>query len=84
MKLTELAAMDAEKRANALDDLVARAVSGPPNGGRTSLDARIRTFEARYEITSTDMQARFARGEMRDTSDVAEWLMLLQARSRVR
>jgi hypothetical protein len=71
------------ERERALDDLVHKA-KGKPNGQLKSLDAEIRGFEIRYEMSSDEMRAAFGRGEVRDTADVAKWLILLRARDRAR
>ncbi|MBI3071424.1 MAG: hypothetical protein HYY84_04770 [Deltaproteobacteria bacterium] len=65
-----------------LDKLVSRATA-TPNGQLAELDARIREFEARYEMTSAKMRAAFKKGAIADTSDIAKWLLLLDIRDRV-
>jgi hypothetical protein len=80
--LEQLSKMDAGDRERALDDLVSKA-RAKPSGQVRELDGRIRAFEVRYEMTSAEMRARFGRGELADTADVAEWLSLVRLRARV-
>lgn len=81
LKLSELAEMDEQQREAALADLV-REATAAPNGHQTNLDRRLRAFEMRYEMSSDDMVAGFKAGTVRDTADIAEWLMLVRARDR--
>jgi hypothetical protein len=69
------------ERESALGALVQRA-KGKPNGQLKSLDAEIRGFEIRYEMSSDEMRAAFSRGEIRDTAEISRWLILLRARDR--
>jgi hypothetical protein len=83
MKLAELSKMTESQRNSALEDLV-RAAQAPPNGQLSALEAEIRDFEIRYEMTSDEMRAGFRAGNVRDTADIAKWLMLVQVRDRAR
>lgn len=47
------------------------------------LDARLRTFEQRYELPSHGVADALRRGELRDTKDVSEWLFWVDVRSRL-
>jgi hypothetical protein len=69
--LAMLTDMDQPRKHGALDDLVRRARSGDPNGSITAIDAQIRAFETRYEITSEEMLARFQTGKQDDTADIS-------------
>lgn len=81
MRLNVLTELSAADRARAVEEL-GRKATAPRNGQAQGIDARIHEFEIRYEMTSVQMCERFARGEMRDTSDVSRWLMLLRVRER--
>jgi hypothetical protein len=83
VRLSELSRMSDPERERTLDDLVRRA-KGKPNGQLKMLDAEIRSFEIRYEMSSVEMRAKFGRGEVADTADIARWLILLRARDRAR
>lgn len=81
VKLAELQRMDEGKRNETLDKLVSSATSAP-NGQLSRLDAEIRSYETRYEMTSQEMRARFKTGRIDDTAEIATWLLLLQVRER--
>lgn len=48
---------------------------------RAVLQARVRQFETRYEMTSEEMIDGLARGEVRDTAEINQWMNLLFALS---
>jgi hypothetical protein len=79
IRLSDLSKMPQGERERALGALVERA-KGKPNGQIKALDAEIGEFEIRYQMTSDKMRAAFAKGEIRDTADIAKWLILLQVR----
>ncbi len=79
LKLNRHARMVASERSNALTDLV-REAKAPRNGQARRLDSRIKEFEVRLEMTSDVMVARWKRGELPDTADYAEWMILIAAR----
>ena len=83
IRLSTLFALPAAERARAIDALGERA-NGKPNGQLAALDAEIGELEIRYEMTSEEMRAGFEAGKVRDTADIAGWLMLLRARDRAR
>jgi hypothetical protein len=83
LKVSTLAAMTEPERDRALGQLVDRA-RGKPNGGLTTLEARIRGFEAQYKLSSAEMRVRVATHELTETSDIAKWLLLLSVRDRGR
>lgn len=57
------------------------AANAQPNGQRAALDGRIRQLELRYEMTSEEMLGRLARGEIRETAEIADWLFLIETRA---
>lgn len=83
IRLSELFRMRPEERERTMGALAERA-KGKPNGQMKALDAEIGELEIRYQMSSADMRAAFARGEITDTADIAKWLILLRARDRVR
>jgi hypothetical protein len=82
LRLSDLFKLPKAERARVIDEMGALA-TGKPNGQIKVLDAEIAEFEIRYEMSSEDMRAAFARGQVRDTADIANWLILLRARDRV-
>lgn len=60
---------------------LARAQREAREKGSPSLEARIRAFERRYEMTSEHLLARLRSGEQRETAEICEWLVLLAARA---
>ena len=68
------------------DELLSGLVSGaraPVNGYADRLDGRIAEYERRYELTSAEMVGQVENGALRETDDIASWLMLLNVRNRV-
>jgi len=57
---------------------------GLSDGELTLLEARIRNFEAQYEMTSAEMRVRIGEGHLAETKDVASWLIALGVRRRLR
>jgi hypothetical protein len=79
VQLAELAALTPEafkKQATAM----AAAQKSLRAKGSPTLDARIRSFEIRYEMSSAELPERLASGEVQETADICEWLLLLAAR----
>ncbi len=75
--------MDAAEKAEALRGLAVSA-QGLPSGELTLIDARIRAFETQYEMTSDEMRARVAAGQLPETADIARWLIALDVQGRLR
>ena len=82
VRLSELRGLSQEERTRRLSSL-ARAAFAAPNGEVEKLDARIRVFECKYEKRSDHMLQDFNEGKIRETADIASWLVLLRARDRV-
>lgn len=83
IRLSELARMTQGQQERVLTALVRKA-KAPRSGHVTELDRRLREFELRYEMSSDEMLERFARGELRDTADIARWSLLAHARRGLR
>lgn len=79
IKLSELAHMTPEEFRAEVSSL-ARAQETAEREGSPSLDARIRRFEVRYEMSSEELLDRLAAGTQRETADICDWLLLLAAR----
>lgn len=79
VKLTELGQMTQNEQAEVLTELVASAQS-KRNGQAAILSARIRTYEQRYEMSSSTLLAGLKHGGLKETADIATWLFLLNAR----
>src|SRR5689334_34865 len=77
VRLSDLDALTAAERADLFRRVVADAANAPNGQGAAAL-ARIRTFEARYEIGSPQLIERLRAGTMRETAEIAEWLFYLR------
>lgn len=77
---TDLRAMTEEERRQALGAIVEQG-RGIQNGERAVLNARIRVFEERYEMTSSEMRQALRDGRLRETAEIARWLFWVEARS---
>jgi|GEM_PF-2926797 len=53
---------------------------GKPNGQLGSLQAKLGVLESRYEMSTDTMLSRFRSGQLRETAEIARWLVLAQAR----
>jgi hypothetical protein len=71
--------MNQPQRDEALSGLV-REAKAPRNGQAKGIDAKIRAFEIKYEMTSAEAREKFRRGELKDTADIAQWMVLLAGR----
>ena len=79
IKLSDLAKMPVPDSNRVLGELV-RSAKSRRNGQSAVLDARISDYELRYEMSSVDMRRRLKDGTLRETADIARWLMTLAAR----
>jgi len=79
VKLSDVAVMTPEELRAEAKALV-RAQDEARERGSPSLDARIRRYEVRYEMTSDELRRRIRSGEQRETAEICEWLLLLAAR----
>ena len=79
ISLKALSEMPVQEREKALSALVQRAKL-PRNGQTAGLDARIREFEVRFEMTSAELHERLRAGDLKETAEIAKWLFLLEAR----
>lgn len=70
------------KRDELLSGLVSDA-RGPANGYADRLSAQIFEYERRYELPSVAMVEQVKSGALKETDDIASWLMLLKVRNRV-
>jgi len=80
--LSEFHGASDARRDELLSELV-RDARTPPNGEAKEIDAEIRVFEQRYEMTSAQMVERLTGGQQRETFDICNWLMLLEVRDRL-
>jgi hypothetical protein len=77
---SELSNMPAEDRQRALAELVAMA-GAPENGQRAALEARLREFEQRYELSSADLPEALRSGRLQETADISRWLFWIEVRA---
>jgi hypothetical protein len=83
LSLSRLKSVSPNKRDELLSELVSDA-RGPANGTADRLSARIAEYERRYELPSLEMVEQVQRGDLKETEDIASWLMLLKIRKRAR
>lgn len=83
VRISELYSLTPSEREAALARLIEEALR-PSNGGEASIDARIREFELRYEMSSEELLKRLEGEQQAETDEIAEWLFMLQFRERVR
>lgn len=79
VKLSDLACMPIVDSDRVLGELVHSARTNR-NGQAAVLDARIRSFEMRYEMTSDQLREGLRAGTIEETADIARWLFTLDAR----
>ena len=82
VRSADLALMSTEEREVVLGRLVDSA-AGPRNGQRAEIEARIRRFELRYEVSSAELLKELAAGKRKETAEIAEWLFWLKVRDDV-
>jgi len=82
LRLSELAKMPPSERAARLAE-IADAAMAPRTGQAAGIAARIGALEAQYQMTSAEMVTKLRDGAIRDTEDVASWLMLLRLLERL-
>ena len=78
IKLADLANMSRDDQERELAALTRAAAKR--NGQRAVLDSRIRRFELRYELSSTQLRHALQSGAMRETAEIAEWLFWIDTR----
>ncbi len=82
VSLSRLKSASPNRRDELLSGLVSDARE-PVNGYADQLDSRIAEYERRYELTSAEMVEQVESGVLKETDDIASWLMLLKVRNRV-
>jgi hypothetical protein len=75
MKLQAYARLTPAKQAEFRKEWVSVSKK-PPNGQLTAVEAKLRAFEHRYEMSTETMRAKFKTGELKDTADISQWLIL--------
>ena len=80
IKLADLGQMSKDDQAKVLTDLTDSAKQNR-NGQTAVMDARIRRFEQRYEMTSAELLKRLEGGEVAETAEISQWLFWLGARA---
>ena len=83
IRLSDFRQLNEAEKTAALREL-AIASHGGANGELALLEARIRAFEARYELTSEQMRSRVAEGVLPETAEIASWLIALEIQERLR
>ena len=78
IKLADLANMSRDDQERELAGLTRAAATR--NGQRAVLDSRIRRFELRYELSSSQLMAALRNASVRETAEIAEWLFWAETR----
>jgi hypothetical protein len=81
VRLADLDAMTVEERDEVLGRLVREAM-GPENGQLALVDARVKVFERRYEMSSAELLERLRVGTQSETAEIAQWLFWLAVQKR--
>ena len=76
VKLADLRSLMPKDRDVLLEQFVAESVA-PTNGQLNAVHARVRAFEAKYEMKSDDLVRCLEHQQMRETADIAQWLFCL-------
>ncbi len=82
VKLADLKNMPKGEKGRVLGGLVAGARS-ETNGRSEELDAEIREYERRYEVSSERMLRELEEGKREETAEIASWIMRLRIRERM-
>ena len=83
VRFTDLKNMSSAQKGKDLGNLVA-GVRSSANGQTDKLEAEIREYERRYEVSSERMMQQLAEGERKETAEIASWLMRIRIRERMR
>jgi hypothetical protein len=67
----------------ALLEAVVEAACSAPNDELRTFELEISQYERRYEVPSARLVAELDQGSMKETAEVARWLMLLKLRERL-
>ena len=81
VKLADLATMSRDDQERELAGLTRAAATR--NGQRAVLDSRIRRFELRYEMSSSQLRQGLQSGAVRETAEIAEWLFWVETREAI-
>ena len=82
VRVSELGKMSEAERAEAASKLIPGA-GASSNGRVEKLDAEIREYELRYEMSSKRLQEELHKGTWQETADIVRWLWLIDLRQRV-
>jgi hypothetical protein len=83
VRLSDLGTMTPTGRERELSQVVDRA-QAPRNGQAAVLAAKIKAFEARYEITSDQMIEELRAGRRQETAEISRWLFWYRAAANAR
>lgn len=76
----ELRHLSVDERVERLSNALS-AVYEPINGELVEVARKIDAYERRFGFSSAEMRAKLDAGELAETSEVCDWLMLLDLRS---
>ena len=82
IKLSELAHLPNDDVEKILSELI-DATKSRQNGGLQLLNARVKEYELRYEMTSEKFLQAISEGTVKETADFAKWLFLIETREAI-
>jgi len=82
IRLSELAKLDDAQLKAELANLVTDAKIGKPDGYVSALNSAIADFERQVGVSSDQLPAKLASGEIQETWEVCQLLMLIKRRAR--
>lgn len=83
IKLSDFFSLSEAEREEQLNGLVKASINPTEDQTREqteALDARLRKFECRYEMSSDTMRAKLSNGDIKETADMCSWMLLIKAR----
>jgi hypothetical protein len=84
MTHNELAALSPSERANALQAMEAEILYNAQPWSTPAINSTLRSYEDRFGMSTSEMLAKFAAGEMADDGEISSWLFWARAASRTR
>ncbi|MBE9178720.1 hypothetical protein IQ268_09120 [Oculatella sp. LEGE 06141] len=87
IKLSQLAATSPEQKASEIDSLINAALNPDKQHLEqqcNEVDARIKEFECRYEMSSDAMKQQLSQGLIKETAEICSWLLLLKVKNNLK
>lgn len=84
INLKELASMDDKQREKLFKELIRVAMLPPTAEELAELDAKIKAYESKYNLSSDKIHSSIDDGSLKETDEVCSWLMLVGLRNRLK